>query len=39
MSAWKVRLRDEKGREHTLDLELGAETTIRQLKQLVNKVR
>jgi hypothetical protein len=37
MGAWQVQLKDEKGTAHTLQLEAGETTTIRQLKQLVNK--
>jgi hypothetical protein len=35
---WTVQLRDEKGQAHSLDLVSGGETTVRNLKRLVNKV-
>ena len=36
--AWRVRIKDEKGVVHMLQLEDGGNTRIRALKQMVNQV-
>ena len=37
LAEWRLQIRDEKGKAHAVTLERGQSTTIRQLKQLVNK--